>query len=241
VRTFGHFAAAVLGLLIFTGGTFAYKHFGTSPVPPMVRSPKPPTLPKDCSAFQQALASASSPAPSPQSIENKSPLNADETEIYTTVVQEWVADPAASLNVANRTLPLDATADSAALINCACESEIAPETLLKASLSFHRLTPGVLPKQVRLVDPEKQGARVHASDPHTGVGQGKSVEEAVTNAFANGLFSVSEIAFDKEHRHALLRFSFVCGSLCGSGNTVLFERVRGRWKRTDRACGGWVS
>jgi hypothetical protein len=73
------------------------------------------------------------------------------------------------------------------------------------------------------------------------MGQGKSVEGAVANAFANGLFFLSEIAFDREHMHALVRFSFVCGSLCGSGATTLFEKVGSQWKRTDRTCGSWVS
>lgn len=152
-----------------------------------------------------------------------------------------VSDDPASLNVANRTLPLEVAADSTALINCSCDSGIAPETLLKASLSFHRLTPGILPKMVRLIDPEKQGARVRANDPQNTMGQGKSVEDAVANGFANGLFSLSEIAFDNEHEHALVRFTFVCGSLCGSGTTALFEKIGGQWRRTDRTCGGWVS
>jgi len=204
-------------------------------------SPKAPTLPKDCSAVQKALASESSLAPSRQPIESKVPLNADEIAIYTAVVQKWVSDDPTSLNVSNRTLPLEVTADSMALISCSCDSGIPPETLLKASLSFHRLTPAILPKEVRLVDPEKQGARVRANDPQNTMGQGKSVGGAVANAFANGLFSMSEIAFDSEHKHALVRFSFVCGSLCGSGATALFEKVGGQWKRNDRTCGGWVS
>ena len=204
-------------------------------------SPKPPTLPKDCSAVQQALASESSLAPSHQPIENKLPLNADEIAIYTAVVQKWVSDDPASLNVSNRTLPLEVTSDSTALINCSCDGGIPPETLVKASLSFHRLTPAILPKEVRLVDPEKQDVSVRANDPQNTKGKGKSVEGAVANAFANGLFSLSEIAFDSEHKHALVRFTFVCGSLCGNGTTALFEKVGGQWNRTDRRCGGWVS
>jgi len=169
------------------------------------------------------------------------PLNADEIAIYTAVVQKWISDRPESLNVSNRTLPLEVTSHSTALIDCACDSGISAETLLKASLSFHRLNPGGLPKEARLVDLEKQSSSVRANDPRNTMGQGKSVEGAVANAFANGLFSLSEIAFDNEHKHALLRFSFVCGSLCGSGTTVLFERVGGQWKRNDRTCGGWVS
>jgi hypothetical protein len=169
------------------------------------------------------------------------PLDADEIAIYTTVVQKWMSDQPESLNVSNRTLPLEVTSHSTALIDCACDSGISAEILLKASLSFHRLNPAILPRNVRLVDPRKQGASVRANDPQNTTEQGKSVEGAVANAFANGLFSLSEIAFDSEHKHALVRFSFVCGSLCGSGETALFEKVGGQWKRTERRCGGWVS
>jgi len=71
--------------------------------------------------------------------------------------------------------------------------------------------------------------------------EGKSVEDAVRNAFATGLFSMSEIAFDKDHHHAVVSYSFWCGFLCGHGKTVVFEKVNGMWRNTNRNCGGWVS
>jgi len=55
------------------------------------------------------------------------------------------------------------------------------------------------------------------------------------------LFSVSEIAFDQQHNHAAVSYSFWCGSLCGNGATVIFEKIDGQWKKTNRNCGGWVS
>jgi hypothetical protein len=90
-----------------------------------------------------------------------------------------------------------------------------------------------------LVDAKKQAAIVRRNDPDNRVG--KSVHDAVRDAFATGLFSVSEIAFDKEHQHALVSYGFYCGSLCGNGATVIFEKVGDVWKKTDRMCGGWVS
>jgi hypothetical protein len=65
--------------------------------------------------------------------------------------------------------------------------------------------------------------------------------DPVEEAFANGLFTLSEIAFDTESNRALVSYSFICGSLCGSGNTWVFEKIGGEWKRVDRSCGGWVS
>jgi hypothetical protein len=52
---------------------------------------------------------------------------------------------------------------------------------------------------------------------------------------------MSEIAFDKEQGRALVSYSFVCGSLCGSGGVWLFEKVDGVWKKSERVCGGWIS
>jgi hypothetical protein len=71
--------------------------------------------------------------------------------------------------------------------------------------------------------------------------KGKSVEKAVKEAFANGLFSMSEIAFDKSHRHAVVAYRFWCGALCGNGRTLVFEKAGNEWKNTERKCGGWIS
>lgn len=114
------------------------------------------------------------------------------------------------------------------------------ESLVSAVRSFHQLPPDVLPrKNMRLVDPKKRAAIVRRNDPDNAVG--KSLKDAVRDAFATGLFSVSEIAFDREHSHALVSYGFRCGSLCGSGATVILEKVGDVWKKTDRMCGGWVS
>ena len=116
------------------------------------------------------------------------------------------------------------------------------ESLLSAFRSFHNLTPDILPgKNMRLVDANQQAILVANNDPERKMGKGESVKDAVKSAFATGLFSVSEIAFDKEHRHALVSYRFWCGSLCGSGATLVFEKVDGEWRSTDRMCGGWIS
>jgi len=113
---------------------------------------------------------------------------------------------------------------------------------MSASRSFHRLTRDVLSaSNIRLVDANSQIRTVQKNDPRNWIGRGKSVKNAVNDAFATGLFSVSEVAFDKQHRRALVMYTFVCGSLCGSGRTWQFEKVNGVWKKTDHVCGGWIS
>jgi hypothetical protein len=116
------------------------------------------------------------------------------------------------------------------------------QSIANAARSFRVLTGDVLGgKNIRLVDADKQAVTVQNNDPSNSLRERKSVETAVNRVFSTGLFSVSEIAFDKDHRRALVSYSFVCGSLCGSGGVWLFEKVEGAWKKSERVCGGWVS
>jgi hypothetical protein len=79
------------------------------------------------------------------------------------------------------------------------------------------------------------------NDPSIAIREGISVNEAVEKGFANGLFSLSEIAFDKDRRHAVVSYGFHCGLLCGNGALWVFEKVDGKWRKTDLTCGGWIS
>jgi hypothetical protein len=94
---------------------------------------------------------------------------------------------------------------------------------------------------MRLVDPDRQVAIVRSNDPDKTIRAGKTVADAVRDAYSAGLFSMSEIAFDKERRYALISYSYWCGALCGSGATLLFEKIGDKWMNTGRNCGGWIS
>jgi hypothetical protein len=113
---------------------------------------------------------------------------------------------------------------------------------LKASRSYHLLTSSDLPgKHIKFINPYEQSAIIAKNDPGNAAREGKTIHEAVQDAIAGGLFSLSEIAFDQERNRAIVRYAFHCGALCGSGSTWVFEKVNGRWKKTDLTCGGWVS
>jgi hypothetical protein len=224
--------AGVLGLL-------SYRLFHSPPLARAVFSPKPPVQPKDCSGLGTGLASFST---AQKPVESAKPLREDEVAIYTAVIREWLSGSPASLNISARNSTLKANSLSTALIDCACSAGIQLESLLSASHSYHRLTPGILPvEHLRLVDPNGQATIVHDNDPNTAMRHGKSSTGAVESAVANGLFTLSEIAFDAQRKHALVSYSFVCGSLCGSGNTWVFEKAAGEWKKVNLGCGGWVS
>ena len=106
---------------------------------------------------------------------------------------------------------------------------------------IHEFDPQVsLPTKITLVDPVKQGKKVRENDP-SNRRQGKGVDETVETAFASGLLTLSEVAFDKAHQYAVMRFSFWCGGLCGHGETIVYHRKNGKWERASRHCGGWIS
>ena len=92
-------------------------------------------------------------------------------------------------------------------------------------------------KDVGLVEPTTW--RVH--DPGESISKGVAVSKAVDEGMKGGLLSLSTLIFDEQHKVAVLSYSFVCGSLCGSGGTVIFDKKPSGWKARKERCGGWVS
>jgi len=79
------------------------------------------------------------------------------------------------------------------------------------------------------------------SDPRDAIARGKSIEAAVENGFAKGLYAFSAIAFNASHTTAALSYSFVCGMLCGNGGVVVFNKTNRGWVKSDENCGIWIS
>jgi len=194
----------------------------------------PPARPDDsCAQMQRALAGSSDK----KTFRNTNPFSADEVAIYRGILERWNSNSRRLLNVSNRTFPIDRD-----LSDCGCLKGIEPQAIVSAVHSFRILTGDIMDgKNIRLVDANKQAVIVQSNDPNNSIREGMSVKTAVNRAFSTGLFSMSEIAFDKEQQRALVSYSFVCGSLCGSGGVWLFEKVDGVWKKSEHVCGGWVS
>ncbi len=220
-------AAAALGFSFLKRSRLAV----LTPTEIVLKAPAPPD--DSCFQAQRALSELGAET----TVRDVSPLSVDELAIYRTVLAQWNQGSLASLNVSRRTTPLDRD-----ISNCDCLKGMDVQTLAKATRSFHLLTPDVLTQREHLVDAERQAAVIERNDPMNAIRSGSSVDSAVEQGFASGLFELSEIAFDKEHRRAIVSYSFVCGSLCGSGGVWLFEKVDGVWKKSERKCGGgWVS
>jgi hypothetical protein len=166
---------------------------------------------------------------------NETPLTADQLAVYHAVLHGWMDDGKHALNVSVTTDPL--TADTAD-----CAKGLDAE--LVTPVEVHRIRPQDLPmlgsNKIRLVDPELQSKEVTANDPEGKIQSGSSIAGAVSNGFAHGLVTLSEIQFDKQHRHAVVSYDFTCGRLCGNGGTVLMENRKGAWVVVSK-CHNWIS
>lgn len=169
------------------------------------------------------------------------PLRPDEIAIYRAVLDQWREGENITVHLAEVTNPLTKD-DASSVQECGRGFKLdrAPIGLV------HRFTLEDVEKlgpkgTVILVNAEQGGQEVEKNDPRQGITQGKTIDDAVRNGFAHGLFTLSEIVFDRGHAHAVVTYGFVCGWLCGHGNTLLMELKNGKWTRAKRMCGGWVS
>ena len=115
---------------------------------------------------------------------------------------------------------------------------------------IHKLEPSLVSNtKVVLVDPERQQSAIKENDPQNLMKKAiddhekvtsEQLDESIRQAFQTGLFTLSEVVFDKEHHRAAVTYNFVCGMLCGHGNTVVLKKIGQDWKVTKR-CGGYVS
>jgi hypothetical protein len=179
-------------------------------------------------------------------IVSNDPLTAEQVAVYRAVLEDYTKEADGVLNVADRTEPLD---DSGVGFDKACLNGLQLQVKKTVPL-VHRLdTSLAVDRKFLLVDPDRQQERIKENEPqklvksaiddHEAVTD-KQVDDSVRRAFETGLFTLSEIAFDKRHRHAAVAYSFVCGELCGNGNLLLLTKVGQKWKVT-KTCGGWVS
>ena len=169
-------------------------------------------------------------------------LTTEQIAIYRAVLSEFLKGSDDGLNLANVTVPLAGSEKE-----CFKGMESADANV---SAVVHRFDPKLIfNSKIVLVDPERQESAIKQNDPQNLVKKAideheevtdKQVEQSVRQAFETGLFTLSEIAFDKKHRRAVVSYSFHCGMLCGNGSTLLLKKVGQDWKVTMR-CKEWIS
>jgi hypothetical protein len=170
-------------------------------------------------------------------------LTTEQIAVYRAVLSDFLKGSDGALKLASITEPLDHRDKS-----CFKGMDV---RLIKESASLvHRLEPSfVTDTKIVLVDPDRQQKAIEENDPQKLIKKAvdeqekvndEQVDESVQKAFETALFTLSKIVFDKEHRRAVVGYSFVCGMLCGNGNTLVLKKVGHDWKVAKR-WGGWVS
>ena len=170
---------------------------------------------------------------------NQAGLTSEQLAVYRTVLVTWFQSEKFSVNLSELT-------DLSDYPDGSSDTECGKGLLLEKPVQeVHRfqaqdLDPFGVGSHIHLVDPDAQSRKVHENDPGDAIRKGAPVDDAVKNGFSHGLFTLGEIRFDRDHTHAVVSFSFVCGGLCGHGSTLLLEKKNGTWKQ-KKQCGGWIS
>jgi hypothetical protein len=182
-------------------------------------------LAASCSASM--LASARTP----------SDTKSDVAVIYGKFLSNWNGGASHKLNV-SKSADVAARQDTKQYTDCAnALGKHAPQWVKANPISNLGSVIGNLP-YVHFVDPKHW----QAVDPGTLIAKGESVSSAVSVGMAHSLITVSAITFNKSHTLAMFQFSSVCGSLCGTGGVVVFEKTPKGWvQQKARQCAGWVS
>jgi hypothetical protein len=166
---------------------------------------------------------------------SQTPLTSEDLELYGIFLDSFVGKGKELVNFSERTLPLTlADSDNEG----PCLEGIRLKRSAEAAQTIHMFPTSIADgRAIHLVDPSKHKLK----DPGKAIKKGDSVGDAVAAGFRAGLLSVSEIAFDEAHHFAAFKFSFICGSLCGRGGTLIFEKIDGKWTKSNRACPSWIS
>ena len=158
--------------------------------------------------------------------------NKSTAEVYKAFLSSWRGNDKAPINVAEDAEALSKQ-DLEEFSSCAGGHHEWAPAATNASLATQL---SALP-WLRFVDPTKW----QAADPGNLIAKGKPVDEAVEQGFSHALLALSTVAFDSSGEFAALKYSLVCGRLCGNGGTVLFEHSGQGWVRSKKRCGMWLS
>lgn len=159
----------------------------------------------------------------------KSSLSAEELQVYGDFVESMSNGHFSFL--LDKTFPLDL---SNLPRDSACLRGVKLEDAKVAGKGNHTLGPQVLrSKVIRLVSAQQESAILRQRDA-----DGANSQKDASGMMADlGVLALSEIAFDKTHRFAVIRYVFICGSQCNSGAILVLEKVGSQWTGvTRRAC-----
>ena len=168
-------------------------------------------------------------------------LSPDKIAIYRIILAKYSKDFRGRISLADTTDALDPSSEDLS----GCMRNMEQKDIKSQTAVVHRLPESLVAHlPFVLVNPHVQAEQVKRNDPQNLVRQGNATKDqigkAVDEAFRTGLFTLSEIVFDADHRHAVMSYSFWCGRLCGNGALLRFNKVGNNWKIAKR-CVDWVS
>ena len=154
-------------------------------------------------------------------------------DLYVPVFRKLTGTPP-FINLANATTPLDVGREVKE--NKECLRRIILNDLKRTIRQVHALDANLVSGQdLRLVDSTQQSAILGA------ISHGMSATTSGQLTLEANLLQLSEIALDKTHGFAAIRYTFSCGNVCGRGGIVIFEKSGDEWRESDRQCVGWIS
>ncbi|HEX2593905.1 MAG TPA: hypothetical protein VHL34_20565 [Rhizomicrobium sp.] len=161
-------------------------------------------------------------------------ISQDEITVYKTVLASWF-DGRPQQQLVDYHLAAPPSAADPALLECTKALHFAgnspPDQNQKSLVGADFEGSGVT-----LID----GSRWNPNDPGRAIANGELVGAAVNDGIAHSLISFSQIAFSDDGKDALVKFSMVCGHLCGTGSTIHLHKSETEWKVINR-CSGWIS
>ena len=111
-----------------------------------------------------------------------------------------------------------------------CLNGIELEHVSEAQRIIHTFGPEITQgRDLKLVDRHEQTKLLKQRDASPIVPNEKLTEESQQNGSELNFLALSEIAFDKKHQFAVVKYVLRCGEHCGSGATLVMERVDARW------------
>lgn len=134
--------------------------------------------------------------------------------------------------LSDRTFPLDLSGigkDAPCLRGIELEG-----TELSTDKMVHSLGPEVLRgHSIRIIGEQEESAILKQRDAGLAAHGADFPKDTSGMTKDPGVLALSEIAFDKSHHFAVLKYVFLCGSHCNSGAVLVLEKVGSRWSATD--------
>lgn len=161
-------------------------------------------------------------------------VSQDELAIYSAVLMSWLG-PKHGRQLVNERLGPAPRPSAAANADCVKGLRFAqplaepPKEKMLSSAAFQA-------EGVELID----GEAWTPIDPAKSIAQGHSVASSVDEGISRSLITFSQVIFSADHRDALVRFSMLCGALCGTGSTLRMHKSNGEWTIATR-CAGYIS